>query len=128
MGFSGSKTQFLNSIIYLISFSNKKSNSKKILTKLSFFKNNYWKIISNEFDKFKTRFLNSIIYLISFSNKKSNSKKVSTKLSFFKNNYWKTVPNEFDKFKISIYSQSRSQPYLLLDSQNRAKPHRDLYN
>jgi hypothetical protein len=76
----------------------------------------------------KTRFLNSIICSIFFSNKKSNSKKILKKLSFFKNNYWRTIPNEFDKFKINIYSQSRSLPYLLLNSQNESKPRSDLYN
>jgi hypothetical protein len=80
------------------------------------------------FPEFKTRFLNSIIYSISFSNKKSNSKKILTKLPFFKNNYWKTIPNEFDKFKINIYSQFRSRPYLLLNSQNGARSRSDLYN
>jgi hypothetical protein len=78
--------------------------------------------------EFKTRFLNSIICLTLFSNKKSNSKKILTKLSFFKNDYWKMILNEFDKSKINTCSQSRSLPYLLLDSQNGSKPRSDLHN
>jgi hypothetical protein len=53
MGSSGSKTRFLNSVICLMSFSNKKSNSKKISTKSLSFKNGYWKTVPSKFDKFK---------------------------------------------------------------------------
>ena len=72
MEFSRSKTRFLNSITYLIFFSNKKSNSKKILTKLFFLKNNYWRMIPNEFDKSKiniySQFRSQLYWLLDSQN------------------------------------------------------------
>jgi hypothetical protein len=92
MRFPGFKTRFLNSIIYLISFSNKKSNSKKILTKSLSFKNNYWRTVPNEFDKFKintySQFRSRLYLLLNSQNgSKSRSdlynwKKISYNLQF----------------------------------------------